>query len=185
VWVSWDYRHCKTFRTICFHFAFKVILPFSRQTQKKNNKMASAICAELVTSFCGCVVPSGTTFVLPDDVDCTGQLAIAQPAITMQGDAVVDLNGLTLTGDSGTSIGIRMTGAGKNKVEGHGGTIDGFDTGIEAGDIVGADINGLNFVDQGGLDVFDVFDASAVRLYNTADAKITECLSYIYLAQLM
>jgi hypothetical protein len=54
---------------------------------------------------------------------CSGEVQPDAAAIPMQGDAVVDLNGLTLTGDSGIGIGIRMTGAG-NKVKGHGGTID-------------------------------------------------------------
>jgi hypothetical protein len=100
--------------------------------------------------------------------DCTGQLHPNEAALVVGDQAEVNLNGIILKGDmfpdANNTIGIEMNGTG-NKLNGHGGTIDGFEDGVRA---VGATdvVKNVNFVNQETRNVF--FGLAA-------DAKITEC----------
>jgi hypothetical protein len=71
---AWDYRHCKTFRTVCFHFAFKVILRPSQdknETKRKTTKWRPLYAPTWSVLFAVVLFfMAPTTVVLPDDVDC-------------------------------------------------------------------------------------------------------------------
>jgi hypothetical protein len=159
-----------------FHVvSLKVFPPFSRKVQSQNqdSKMANLLpCVEAAgLSICGCVVPYGTIFVLPYDVDCTGELQSGEAAIVLGDQAKVDLNGMILKGDlspdGSRTVGILMNGTG-NKLNGHGGTIDGFGDGVQANGATDVEIKNVNFINQAS------FSANA-RFQDAADVKITEC----------
>jgi hypothetical protein len=127
--------------------------------------------AGLSLSLCGGTVPYGTTFMLPHDVDCTRQLqeSADEAAIILGDQAEVDLNGMILKGnrfsDGNGTVGIQMNGTG-NKLNGHGGTIDGFRNGVSA--IVGAtnvEIKNVNFINQASFNITAFFKDAAHRLF--------------------